>query len=87
MGTRSERYHSSWVLLLCGAAYSWPFQIAVCSAGASVPFTTDALALPVHGRIQPAWANSAAQVTSSDHDVDGAVVRREPPDQLLALAV
>ena len=37
----------------------------MCSAGTIVPFTTDALLLPVHGRIQPAWANSASQVTSS----------------------
>ena len=63
-GTRSDRYQSNWVLLLCGAAYSLPFHSAVSKAGASVPFSTDALSLPVHGRIQPAWANSAAQVTS-----------------------
>ena len=62
--TRSERYHSSWVLVLTGAATSWPFQIAVCSAGLSVPLTTCALLAPVHGTIQPALANSASQVTS-----------------------
>ncbi len=62
--TRSERYHSSWVLVLSGAATSWPFHIAVCRAGAIVPFTTEALAAPVHGSIQPALANSASQVTS-----------------------
>ena len=40
------------------------FHIAVASAGAIVPFTTDALSAPVHGSIQPALANSASQVTS-----------------------
>ena len=53
------------MLVLAGAAYSLPFHIAVSSAGTIVPLTTDALLLPVHGTIQPAWANSASQVTSS----------------------
>ncbi len=62
--TRSERYHNSWVLVLAGAATSWPFHIAVSSDGLIVPLTTAALLAPVHGWIQPALANSASQVTS-----------------------
>ena len=62
--TRSERYHSSWVLLLSGTATSWPFHSAVSSAGWSVPSSASALYLPVHGSIKPALANSASQVTS-----------------------
>src|SRR4051794_37689010 len=30
VGTRSLRYHSSWVWELIGAAYSLPFHVAVC---------------------------------------------------------
>src|SRR6266498_4094794 len=63
-GTRSDRYHSSWVLVLSGTATSWPFQVAVFRAGTSVPATACALYVPVHGSIQPAVANSASQVTS-----------------------
>src|SRR6201986_2235272 len=61
--TRSDRYHSSWVLLLYGTATSCPRQIAVCSGPFSVPLMAAALAAPVHGRIQPAVANSGSQVT------------------------
>src|SRR5215831_532392 len=35
--TRSERYHSSWVLLLYGTATNFPCQIAVFSGPLSVP--------------------------------------------------
>jgi hypothetical protein len=38
--------------------------MAVSSEGVIVPFTTCALAAPVHGTIQPASANSGSQVTS-----------------------
>src|SRR5579859_5943148 len=55
-GTRSERYHSSWVLLLSGTAYREPFQIAVFRAGTSVPFSACGLYVPVHGWMKPAWA-------------------------------
>src|SRR5438105_12099328 len=60
VGTRSERYHSSWVLVLYGTAYSWPFHVAVCSIVGSVSFSAAALSAPVHGRIQPACAISAS---------------------------
>ena len=30
-GTRSLRYHSSWVLLVAGAAYNLPLYVAVAS--------------------------------------------------------
>ena len=63
--TRSDRYQSSWVLLLYGTATSLPRQMAVCSGPLSVPLMASALYWPVHGRIQPAVANSASQVTSS----------------------
>src|SRR5260370_19569663 len=29
VGTRSDRYHSSWVLVLSGPATSWPFPVPV----------------------------------------------------------
>src|SRR5690348_6520480 len=63
-GTRSERYHSSCVLVLYGTAYNLPFHVAVSSGTFSVPLVACCLYLPVHGRIQPASANSASQVTS-----------------------
>ena len=36
-GTRSERYQSSWVLLLYGTAQSLPFHVAVSSGTFNVP--------------------------------------------------
>src|SRR5262249_16254315 len=50
--TRSDRYQSSWVLLLYGTATSFPCQMAVCSGPLSVPLMASALNWPVHGRIQ-----------------------------------
>src|SRR5258708_24082973 len=43
VGTRSEGYQSSWVLVLAGTATSWLCHIAVCSAGTSVPASAWAL--------------------------------------------
>ena len=63
--TRSDRYHSSWVLLKSGTATSWLCQIAVSRAGFSVPASACCLLLPVHGTTQPASANSGSHVTSS----------------------
>src|ERR1044072_367989 len=61
VGTRSLRYHRSWVLVLYGTAYSLPFQVEVCSGTRRVPSTALRFAVPVHSPIQRASANSAAQ--------------------------
>src|SRR5215207_1766991 len=63
-GTRSLRYHSSWVLLLNGAATSWPFQVAVSRAALTASRSTCRRRSPVQGTIQPASANSASHTTS-----------------------
>src|SRR5262249_54728995 len=62
--TRSERYQSNWVLLLYGTATSCPCPVAGSSGPLSLPWIPCCLNVPVHGLIQPAWANSASQVTS-----------------------
>src|SRR5215207_3352779 len=64
LGTRSLRYHSSWVLLLNGAATSCPFQVAVSRLALTASCSTWARRAPVQGTIQPASENSASQVTS-----------------------
>src|ERR671919_1652374 len=63
-GTRSLRYHSSWVLLLNGAATSCPFQVAVSRAALTASWVTWRRRSPVKGTIQPASENSASQTTS-----------------------
>src|SRR5919106_1611869 len=64
LGTRSLRYHSSWVLLLNGAATSCPFQVAVSRAALTASCSTWRRRSPVQGTIQPASENSASQTTS-----------------------
>jgi hypothetical protein len=64
VGTKSLRYHRSWVLVLYGTAYSLRFQVDVRSGTRRVLSTACLFAVPVHSRIQRASANSAAQVTS-----------------------
>jgi hypothetical protein len=78
-GTRSLRYHSSWVLLLNGAATSWPFQVAVSRAALTPTCSAWRRCSPVNGTIQPAPANSASQTTSRPRmssELSSAALRR-----------
>jgi hypothetical protein len=64
--TRSLRYQSSWVLLVCGIAQIWSSKRAVSSGPSSLPSSAALRRSPSQGRIHSAWANSAVQITSSD---------------------
>ena len=75
------------MLELIGAAYSWPFHVAVFSGPGSTPLETAALSAPVQGRIHFAVANSAVQSTSiARMSIDG-VARGEAAHERHALLV
>src|ERR687886_195797 len=61
--TTSLWYQSSWVLVVNGATQVWPLYFAAASSAGITPFSATDWLGPVHGTIQPAWANSAVQFT------------------------
>src|SRR5690606_18480314 len=64
-GTKSVRYHRSCTFVFAATAKTVSCHVMVASGPGSMSSTAAMLSAPVHGRIQPASANSAIQVTSS----------------------
>ena len=88
LGTRSLRYQSSWVLVLYGTAYSLPFQVAVSQRRLEACPRSACAGCSPGPRQDPAGLGELRRPGDVQaEDVERAVLRGEPADELLPLAV